>query len=305
MSLFYYPEPKCMHSINKARLKGKKIGKEFVKKLDKLAPALQASLTKGIRSFANKASFDELLKAAKSGKIIDIDKIAPWEKLVDEFEEIKGASLATIKEGSKIAEKSLPTVIKPKFAFDTTNPRIGKYIDKEVGAMIKDLTKSSKAAIDKAVRTSFDMGMNPRRAATVIKDSIGLNERQANAMLNLEAKLTKQGVEGSKLTKMLDIERDKKLTFRSKMIARTETMNSLNNGHQEVWAQAADEGLIDPDKTMKRWIIAPGACEICVEMEGEEALLNEPWITANGPVMTPSEVHPNCNCSFEIIPALK
>jgi DNA recombination protein RmuC len=43
-------------------------------------------------------------------------------------------------------------------------------------------------------------------------------------------------------------------------IARTETIASSTNGQQELWRQAVDKGLLDPEKTQRVWIVSPTTC---------------------------------------------
>ena len=68
-----------------------------------------------------------------------------------------------------------------------------------------------------------------------------------------------------------------------------------------MWNQVADENLIDPKKTKKEWVTAPGACEGCEELSGVRVGLNESWDTEWGALKEPP-AHPNCSCSYEVIP---
>lgn len=303
--MLVYLNPVCKYRQITKRKDGKGLARDLRRLTNKLSPAVQVSLTRGIRTFQDKAAYGEILDAVKAGKIKDIDKIAPWDKLTDEFKDLEPTTYNTMVAGGKKAQDFLPVVLAPELKFDVVNPRISKWIKTNTGKRIKDLTTESKKAIDDMVKASFMQGIPPRDAANTIRSSIGINERQAKALMNYQGGLVKRGIKGEDLARKLSTKKDEYLKYRTNMIARTETANALNAGHLELWNQAADEKLIDPKKSEKEWVAGPGACLDCKEMNGERVPIDEPWITPDGdPVMEPSQIHPSCNCGMEIHPEI-
>jgi SPP1 gp7 family putative phage head morphogenesis protein len=84
------------------------------------------------------------------------------------------------------------------------------------------------------------------------------------------------------------------------MIARTEIQIAQNEGRQEGWNQAAEQGYVDVE-AQKMWVIAEDerTCDICVELDGEIVPWNETFSSGHE---TPGRVHPNCRCTMVIIP---
>jgi hypothetical protein len=86
---------------------------------------------------------------------------------------------------------------------------------------------------------------------------------------------------------------DRKLRERAETIARTEVMTTLNYGQELAWDQAIGEGLIDPDDTLKVWVVTPDEllCPICEPMAGEAVGIDEEFEVEGPPA------HPNCRCT--------
>lgn len=63
-------------------------------------------------------------------------------------------------------------------------------------------------------------------------------------------------------------------------VARTEVINASRRGTVEGYIQS---GVVD----RARWLAAPGACDECLELNGQEFGLSE----------VPDSPHPNCRCT--------
>lgn len=74
--------------------------------------------------------------------------------------------------------------------------------------------------------------------------------------------------------------RNMKLRQRSISIARTESINSLNQGMMESWKEAGVERY--------EWMASSDACPICTDLNGRV------WNVGHGPVPT---AHPSCRCT--------
>lgn len=299
---FVFLEP-----IEKA--KGKAFARGKRRLLKKVTPGIQASLIKGMKSFKNKAQYTGLLEALEKGVTPNINKLAQWDKLTDEFKELEDSAAKIIESSAIQSSKSVPIVLKPLFEFSPENPRIKKWIKKNTAKNVTALSKESKkaitSAIKEAVSQSLKRGLPPRKTAQIIKASgIGLNDRQQTAMINFQFKLMDQGVTGVKLKAKVDREFNKKLKARTLTIARTEGMEAVNQGNREMWNQFADKGLVDLSKTKKKWHTAPqDNDDPCTDMDQKVILATEAWDTELGTFDSPP-IHPNCNCSEEMIPAL-
>lgn len=82
---------------------------------------------------------------------------------------------------------------------------------------------------------------------------------------------------------------------RARVIARTETMRSVNQGQQLAWSAAVDAGLLDAN-AQQVWLITDDEklCPICADLEDEETDLDGEWKTLDGDKIDGPPAHPNC-----------
>lgn len=66
------------------------------------------------------------------------------------------------------------------------------------------------------------------------------------------------------------------------MIARTETARGVTEAHRKMYEHYGFEDV--------KWLLAPGACEECVSLAGEN------WTVKSIEGQIP--VHPNCKCDY-------
>ncbi|MEN6605935.1 MAG: hypothetical protein ABFD60_01730 [Bryobacteraceae bacterium] len=169
-----------------------------------------------------------------------------------------------------------------------TAGELAKGLSEEQLAVIRDLVSSS-------LRGKYGAAQMARMLAQP-SGRLGLNQRFARAVENLETTLTERGEDPDRIETLTTRYADRLLRVRSKSIAQTETMRSMNQGTEASWAVAMKTGLID-NTTRRVWIASPDACEFCLQMDGEETGVDEPWETDDGPVDTPQDAHPNCRCT--------
>jgi len=306
--MFYYPEPKL--TIKKSKVFISKISKKnqlsLKRKLaNNMSSFFETSFLNGMRQFKDKISIEEvareLLKKNPSTKAIN--EALGWEKLDFNLAPMKDSYTKTIARAAANTQKNLvPKVIKPNLIFDINNPRVSKYISSEIGKRITNLSRETKGSVMDIVRGAvFDInqyGIPHRKAAKNLIGDIGLNQPQANALLNYREKLKAANIPLQDYEKMVGKYRDKLLRDRAEMVARTEAMDAANTGEIEVWNQAADQGLVDPDKSTKTWEAGGGSCEICQAMDGVTVPINDPFILPDGDSVYAPPAHPNCSCTI-------
>lgn len=176
-----------------------------------------------------------------------------------------------------------------RLSFDKTNPRALAYARTRSSYLIKEVSKETIKGIRFMVGQAFELGLPPVKLRQLIKQSVGLRSDQIAALHNFG---TQEGVTPAQIAKY----QKKLLNDRAILIARTETMRSANAGQQELWMQAKDEKLIDPDQ--KRVWIDSGDDDVRVEhhlMNGQIRGLDEPFSKPDGKQIEPGE-EPNCRC---------
>jgi len=278
---------------------------------DEETPKVSFNIIKGFEAFKDDVSLNNLAaaiegrNAKKALAALDMTEFA-------DMPEIRGIYQDVVERSAlKHIETSFPAVLRPDIRFDTTNKGIIKWIDKNTAELVTNLSKESakatKDAIRKMVKASFDEGLPPRKAAELVRNSIGLNVQQEKAVFNARRGMIDQGFSPGQIEKRINALIEQKIDERAMLIARTETIKAVNAGQQEVWNQANEQGLI-PKGTKKEWIVTPDdlVCPICNDprVNGQQVPYNEDFTiwTPLGVIRIPfPPAHPRCRCATKLL----
>jgi len=167
--------------------------------------------------------------------------------------------------------------------FDQTNPFAVQVARENQLRLVREFTQSQRRATREAILDGIQRGANPRQQALAFRDSIGLTETQVKAVNNYrrlledgdravfdralrdrrfdrtirrairdEKPLTKHQVET-----MVKRYRERYIAYRSKVIARTESLRSVHEGKNQMYRQAIESGDIDPNTLTNEWNTMP------------------------------------------------
>ncbi len=187
--------------------------------------------------------------------------------------------------------------------FDLTNPQSVQVAARQAAEAVRQISDSTRRAIREIIRRGQLGQLTVGQQARRIRDLIGLTERQTASVLNFEANLIEQGITGRRLERMVLRKFDQVLQRRATTIARSETIKAANLGQQDLWRQAADQGLIDRDNVQRRWItsIDDRVCPICAPMDGQLRPLEEPFVSPfNGASALVPGIHAACRCAVAL-----
>jgi SPP1 gp7 family putative phage head morphogenesis protein len=201
-----------------------------------------------------------------------------------------------------------PPKVEFTMSFNKTNPNSLAFAQRRAGELITSIDALTRNSVRQAIIDAFNEQLDYRATARRIKNVVGLHPQWAKAVTNFEKKefdrLVKSGIKEA-TARARAIERstryaDSLKSKRATMIARTEIQIAQNEGRQEGWNQAAEQGYVDVE-AQKMWVIAQDerTCEICNELDGEIVPWNETFSSGHE---TPGRVHPNCRCTMVIIP---
>ena len=200
-----------------------------------------------------------------------------------------------------------PEPIAFSLSFNKTNPNSLAYAARRAGQLVVSIDDLTRQAIRKIIIDSFNEQIDVRRTAVRIKNIIGLHPKWADAVRKFENReldrLIKAGISEAKAIeraqRSASAYADRLKGARARMIARTEIQIAQNEGRMEGYRQADEAGYVDP-ASMKIWVIAPDerTCEICRPLDGEIV----PWNGLFSIGLPHPIVHPNCRCTFVIIP---
>jgi hypothetical protein len=249
-----------------------------------------------------------------------------WELWDQAFE--AGAKAALL-ELDRVPIRKARQTVGAQLAFDLRNPRAIAFLRTYRFELIREISRESVEAIRNILLRAFQEGGHPWEQARLIRNVVGLTQRQANAIANYYRTLTGMGsqlrpaleralrdrrfdrsimraieeggfLDPDQIDRMTQRYYDRMLTYRAETVARTETIRANSEGRHETWRQAVEQGLIDPQTTKRVWIPALGerTCPVCAavpDMNPDGVGLDEPFDTEEGPIMNPP-LHPRCRC---------
>lgn len=177
---------------------------------------------------------------------------------------------------SAISSLSAPTSLASfSFTFDATNPRALSWASLRSSALITEISEDTRRAARDLVRHGIEEGIAPRKLAQQVRESIGLRTDQVEAVDNLikEIRSARPGQvitrfparEGVRTQTGFKVKVPKKVTekwisqqrarysrmqlnHRARMIARSESLHSANQGQKELWLQARDANQLPKDQ---------------------------------------------------------
>jgi len=292
-----------------------------------------ADLTTGLSTFKRRISSKEVEALVDAGKIDEALDTIPWDKLPEDLSKLRDRSENAVLNSSKFAVETLPGV-SPTFIIGTANPSVQRFLDNQTGLLITGIQEDSRRAVTNAIAQSLDNAVRPKQVGKLIKQSIGITEKQSQKIMFMQAKefaerdelrtqLQQLKLQGKTTTASAQRIRAKLLTLtdtrieqrairrsavaqtnRVNTIARTEMTKAVNQGQLEVWGAAADEGLIERDNSFKVWVSVPDdrRTQICADLDGTKIPLDEQFfVNQTGENVDSPPAHPNCRSALTLV----
>jgi hypothetical protein len=294
--------------------------------LTELAEVIETS---GLNGVIGTLRIEQRMTALAQGARMDPRK----ETLVDAIRAVFEAGARNELEALRVVpiqkvQKAKPT-IGFDLAFDLRNPNAEQFLSTYTMSLIRNISAETQQAVGGVVLGAFEAGGHPYEQARKIKQFIGLTPKQAQAVLNFERMLssgvptrvaesltrelrdkrfdasilrslrTQVPIPKSKIDEMVRRYHLRYVQYRAKAIARTETIRAANAGQKETWRQAAQQGLLDKQKTKKFWVLAPEACPVCTDIEAmnkDGVQIDQSFVTPDG-TLEHAPAHPHCRCS--------
>jgi len=190
--------------------------------------------------------------------------------------------------------------------FDLMNPRAYRIAAEIAGQLVTRIQESTRQAIREVVADALRQGVSVRRQAQSIRqilvDSAGLDGPRARRLATFERALTDRGAPPSVVAQRVEEYRDRLITDRARTIARHETQSAAVAGQEELWAQAADAGLIDATMQLE-WITADDerTCPLCAPMDGQKVPRGQLFVQEDGTTVARPPLHIQCRCTLALV----
>lgn len=168
--------------------------------------------------------------------------------------------------------------------------------------LTRQLADEQRRVLSWATREAVKRQFTPEQRQQWLSDVAGLAKRDAEALLRYRDKLKALGIRNkwiqSRTTKLAN----RYLAQRAQRIAFQQTQIAYNLGQREVWLAAKNNGFFR-GRVFRRWVVheTERTCKVCMALNGQTVMLDEPYRTADGVAAEPGQVHPYCACSEDLI----
>lgn len=271
-----------------------------------------------VASLKDEINIDELADLIEQGRVNDA-----LDKLVHVAEQLGSAStVAFLTSGQSTADFLLAAGV-GRVAFNHVNVEAVAQMQANRLELVREFTDEQRRATNLAIVAGVESGINPRAQARNFRDSIGLTERQWQAVANYKSALERVGTDPSAQTDALNRAlRDKRgdasihaavrdnrpmtperidwlhgryieryIKYRSEVIGRTEAMRAVNQGNEEAYRQAIEAGTIDAADLERTWLTRLDDRERHTHflLNRQKRGWGEPWQTVNGIIRYPGD----------------
>lgn len=222
---------------------------------------------------------------------------------------------------------------------DVTNPHAIQAAQEQAVALVGSVRRGSERTVRALVTRATRGELTVDEVARLLRTSIGLTPRQAQAVANYSQAVAdyadgrlsggalrsryamadrgmirggyqSAGMTDAQQAKAVDRYSARWLKFRAETIARTETLKAVNKGLLLSWEQAVAEGYLSSASLME-WIATGDdrTCFRCSQLDGTRILLGAqftvPGLTegdiAGVSLESQPPVHPRCRCTLGVV----
>jgi hypothetical protein len=282
---------------------------------EKGSPATKEKFLEAIAELRDDLDVQAIEAAFNRGDIAAVVDAIPWDDLKDALHAME-SSLDEVR--TKAFDVSVGTVepyLDPaqlaihlgegatlSVSFHHVSKDVQDAIARNTGARITAVTDETRAAVKQMIARAYDEGEHPRSLIPKLKQTIGLTTRQEAAVARYRASIDDGTRPAERVDRMVVRYQKKVLTGRADLIARTETMQAMNDGQRASWWTLVERGLLDVNGFEREWIaIVPTdgrTCLICESLDGERAPIGGEF--PGGYLGAPA--HPDCRCTEKIVP---
>lgn len=265
-------------------------------------PALRRAFLAAVEAAKGLIPLGALADAVREGaaavfRVLEAAKVSPAALTAVADAMVHAAQAAAIPTAAALSWRfDLPDLVAREWVLRTVG---------ELGWLRFGVDAEWRRAAEETLRRAFVEGGHPYETARLLRDGLGLNGQQLAALDRFEAGARASGLSGEALARAVSRQEQRFLRQRAETIARTETLRAARQGQSETWRAAADEGILERDRTFREWVASSDACDICRELHGEIVRFDQPF--SNGSYE--ADAHVNCRCSSVLVfadePAVK
>jgi HK97 family phage portal protein len=174
--------------------------------------------------------------------------------------------------------------------------------------MVRNISAATREAIKDIIIQAYQESWAPVESARIIRNIVGLDPNRSRQVVKFWKKLVDSDMDPDKIAARVERYSTAQIRKRAMTIARTETINTANQGQQLAWDRAVVEGVLDKDEMVKIWITTPDdrldliVCEPMPSMdENQDVPIDGQFTTGDGRKISQPTAHPNCRCTTALV----
>lgn len=300
--------------------------KELQDLLDKLERSYGKDFLRTVLAAKEEANISEITRQVQRG---DLSQYSG--ELERRYSEFTNSVTAGLIEAGEITAAHAGQLANTFIVLNVASDQVLNAVSNNNLRLITNLRDEQRRVISDVLIRGITEGTNPRVQATEIRDSIGLTENQQQWVTNYRRNLEngelqalnrelrdrrfdptvaraitgEQALTSDQIDRMVERYAERVLSYRAEVIARTEALRSVNEGSELAFQQAVDEGLLNPEQLVRRWVTARDnrVRESHASMNGQEVGFGEAFLSGNGNTLrypgdsnAPGEDTINCRC---------
>ena len=266
---------------------------------------IRAAFLTAIANIKNQTTLNDIINYLESGNITEALKLA------DIIPSAIGSAISfSVIASGESAAILIGSMINNVTLFDFTSPRAVEIMQSSKLRLIREFSVEQTNATREALIEGIRNGDNPRVQAKAFRDSIGLTQKQVKAVENYK-RLLQEGSSESLSRKLRDVRfdptirrsistntpltsvqidkmvnryRERYISHRAEVIARTEALRAVHQGSEEMYQQAFDNGDLDPTQLIRKWVTAKDSRvrDSHNGMNGQLRQIGEPFVSDFG-----------------------
>ncbi len=271
----------------------------MLRMLDRMASRLAAALVAvyaGTRAEFSLVTLESLIKSNDAPEAIASEQ---RRRMIPAFREVISSAMAVAGEA---AIPELSELAGEQISWQKIQPRIARLSVRFAAARVTGITDAQRDALRALIEEAETEGLRVGQIARRVRESIGLDQRQAAALENFRSYLEGRDVEPKAVKRLTGQYRKRLIVHRAKRIAKTETQDALQRGLLKTWASAQDDGDL-AEEWMKEWIgiLRDGRiCKVCHGTHGQRREIRDPFDVAGRELQAPT-AHPECRCNMRLV----
>ena len=180
-------------------------------------------------------------------------------------------------------------------SFTMANPAAEAWLLEWSASEIREISYQDMETIRAILANGQKLQQTYKQTAKMIRSVIGLNSRQATAVMNYRKTLEDSGKSTEKVDTMAKRYTEKLLRYRSETIALTESHTATNQAWSDSVKEAVRKGDISVTEYEMYWLVAGDErlCDACMALSGATSSLDIQDFNGMGK----PPLHPRCRCT--------